>query len=80
MRFRAHVSKHFAQLIKTYDETTCFKDEAYRELFEFIGVTAPSRHQEPSAVSTEDNTEDDEPLATAETRQTRFVCLRSLSS
>ncbi|KAI5122625.1 hypothetical protein M0805_008714 [Coniferiporia weirii] len=44
-RFKTRLEKHFAAVLKDYDEQTCFQDGAYEEVFEFIGVTRPKRRR-----------------------------------
>ena len=45
VRFKVKVEKHFASSLLEYDEQACFHDEAYSEVFEFIGVTRPKKRR-----------------------------------
>ncbi|KAH8108765.1 nuclear condensing complex subunit [Phellopilus nigrolimitatus] len=45
LRFKARLEKHFSAMLRDYDEQACFQEEAYEEVFEFIGITRPKQRR-----------------------------------
>lgn len=51
--FKARFEKHYALLLKDYDEKSLFKDEEFRPLFEYMGLRAPTTHRPSSPVESD---------------------------